>query len=55
MALIDASVPLETMRTISMDGTASMISAASCDSSSVGAPKEEPLRSAASTAAVTRG
>ena len=31
MALIAASVPELTMRTISMDGTASMISSASCD------------------------
>ena len=50
MALIAASVPELTMRTISIDGTASMISSASCVSRSVGAPKLAPRRTASSTA-----
>ena len=44
MALIDASVPELTMRTISIDGTASTINSASCVSRSVGAPKLAPLQ-----------
>jgi hypothetical protein len=51
MALIEASVPEETSRTFSTDGTASAISAASSTSRSVGAPKLVPS-SAASTTAV---
>ena len=43
------------MRTISIDGTASMISSASCVSASVGAPKLAPRRTASSTARTTRG
>ena len=42
IALIDASVPEETSRTCSTDGTASTISAASSTSASVGAPKVVP-------------
>ncbi len=52
IALIAASVPEETSRTISTDGTASTISAASSTSRSVGAPKLVP-RSAASAIAAT--
>ena len=55
MALIDASVPELTMRTISMDGTAAMMSSANAVSASVGAPKEAPRRTASSTALTTRG
>ncbi len=38
IALIAASVPLLTMRTISIEGTALMINSAISDSTSVGAP-----------------
>ena len=44
IALIAASVPDETSRTISTDGTASTISAASSTSASVGAPNDVPSR-----------
>jgi hypothetical protein len=47
-----ASVPDETRRTFSTEGTASTISAASSTSASVGAPKLVP-RSTASRTAVT--
>jgi hypothetical protein len=50
-----ASVPDETRRTISIDGTASTISAASATSPSVGAPNVVPRRSASSTAASVSG
>ena len=46
IALIVASVPLETKRTISTDGTASTTSSASSVSSSLGAPKLDPFCSA---------
>ena len=42
MALIDASVPDDTMRTISMQGISCVINSASCVSSSVGAPNVAP-------------
>ena len=51
-ALIAASVPDDTSRTRSTEGTASTISAASSTSASVGAPKLVP-RSAASRTAST--
>jgi hypothetical protein len=46
MALIDASVPELTIRTMAIDGTSWVISSASRVSSSVGAPKVAPLTSA---------
>ena len=46
-----ASVPDETRRTFSTEGTASTISAASSTSASVGAPKLVPRSAAARTAA----
>ena len=49
-ALIAASVPDETSRTFSTDGTASTISAASSTSASVAAPKLVPRRAASRTA-----
>ena len=51
-ALIAASVPLETRRTISTLGIASTIRSASSTSSSVGAPNDVP-RAAAAVAAST--
>ena len=51
IALIAASVPDETSRTISTDGTASTISAASSTSPSVGAPKVVPRCAASAIAA----
>ena len=54
-ALIAASVPDETRRTFSTDGTASAISAASATSASVGAPKLVPRRAASRTAATVSG
>ena len=51
IALIAASVPEETRRTISTDGTASTISAASSTSPSVGAPKVVPRWAASAIAA----
>ena len=48
--LIAASVPDDTRRTRSTDGTASAISAASSTSASVGAPKLVPRRAASRTA-----
>ena len=53
--LIAASVPEETRRTISIDGTASTISAARSTSPSVGAPKVVPRDSASATAASVAG
>ena len=50
IALIDASVPEEVIRTISADGTRSTTSAASSTSASVGAPKLVPAAAAAVTA-----
>jgi len=50
--LIAASVPEETSRTFSTDGTASTISAASSTSASVGAPKLVPRSVASTTAAI---
>jgi len=55
IALMVASVPELTMRTISMEGTASITISASVISSSVGAPKLQPLSTAAFTAATTLG
>ena len=55
IALIAASVPEETSRTISTDGTASTISAASSTSRSVGAPKLVPSRAASVTASTVSG
>ena len=52
IALIAASVPLETSRTISTDGIAAVIRSASSTSPSVGAPNVVP-RAAASRAAST--
>ena len=54
-ALIAASVPEETRRTISTDGTASTISAASSTSPSVGAPKLAERLLAAGADAITLG
>ena len=55
IALIDASVPEEVMRTISAEGTRSTTSAASSTSASVGAPKLVPAAAAALTASTTSG
>ena len=55
MALIAASVPEETSRTISTDGPASTISAASSTSASVGAPNVVPRSTASWTAASVSG
>ncbi len=54
-ALIEASVPEFTSRTISTDGTRSRISSASSISRSVGAPKLVPISSAISMASITAG
>ena len=54
-ALIAASVPEETRRTISTDGTASTISSASSTSASVGAPNVVPRAAASSIAASVSG
>jgi hypothetical protein len=51
IALIAASVPEETSRTISTDGTASTSSAASSTSAAVGAPKVVPRWAASAIAA----
>ena len=48
-----ASVPEETMRTISMEGMSSQTLSAICVSIAVGAPNESPLRTTASTASIT--
>jgi hypothetical protein len=55
IALIAASVPEETSRTFSTEGTASTISAANSTSASVGAPKLVPLRAASRTASTVSG
>jgi hypothetical protein len=55
IALIAASVPEETRRTISTDGTASTSSAASSTSRSVGAPKLVPSSAASRTASTVSG
>ena len=55
IALIAASVPDETRRTFSTDGTASTISAASSTSASVGAPKLVPRSAASRTASTVSG
>ena len=52
-ALMVASVPEETMRTMSIDGTASTTAFAMRTSSSVGAPKLVPRPSCARTASST--
>jgi hypothetical protein len=54
IALIVASVPLFTNRTISTDGTAPVTTAASCASYSVGIPKLVPRPIAFDNAATTR-
>gem|GEM_PF-4551691 len=50
-----ASVPLFTIRTISIEGTAATISSASSTSSSLGAPKLVPLAAAAASALTISG
>ena len=55
IALIEASVPDEVMRTISAPGTRSATSAARSTSPSVGAPKLVPRVAASVTAAITSG
>jgi len=55
MALIAASVPEETRRTFSTEGTAAAISAASSTSASVGAPKLVPSSTASRTAVTVSG
>ncbi len=54
-ALIVASVPDETNRTMSIVGTAAATCCASCSSSSVGAPNVVPCAAASCTAATTAG
>ena len=54
-ALIAASVPDETSRTFSIDGTASAISAASSTSASVDAPNVVPRSAASRTASTVSG
>jgi len=54
-ALIVASVPEETRRTISTAGTRSTMRSASVVSAMVGAPKLVPLRSASVVASTTFG
>jgi len=53
MALMVASVPLETKRTISMDGTALATASAAAISTHVGAPKLVPRSSCSRTASST--
>ena len=55
IALIVASVPEFTIRTISAPGTRAAISAAISTSASVGAPKLVPRAAAAVTASITAG
>ena len=50
-----ASVPEETSRTCSIEGTAETISAASSTSASVGAPNVVPSAAASTTAATVSG
>ncbi len=54
-AVIVASVPELTSRTISTDGTRAVISSAISTSAAVGAPKLVPLSAARQTAATTSG
>src|SRR6202007_1518132 len=54
-ALIVASVPEDTNRTISTDGRAETMSSASSTSPSVGAPNEVPSAAAEATALTTAG
>ena len=54
-ALIPASVPELTKRTISMEGTCFKISSANSISRSVGAPNEKPSNAAFWTASSTAG
>ncbi len=54
-ALIVASVPLDTIRTCSIDGTSLQISSAISISASVGAPNEKPSASTFCTADSTSG
>ena len=54
-ALMTASVPEFTMRTISTDGTMLQISLAISTSASVAAPKLKPLRQASITFSSTMG
>ena len=55
MALITASVPELTIRTISSDGITSVISSAICTSLSVAAPKLSPFSHALITASLIAG
>ena len=55
IALIAASVPELTSRTISTDGRCAQMASASSTSRRVGAPKEKPSRTAFSTASTTAG
>jgi hypothetical protein len=54
-ALMVASVPELTMRSLPTAGTRRATSSASATSSAVGAPKEVPRAAAAVTASITRG
>ena len=54
-ALMAASVPLDTMRTMSQPGTRSRIASASRTSRSVGAPKVVPSAAARAIASITAG
>ncbi len=55
IALIDASVPLEVIRSISTDGMRRETSSASSTSPAVGAPKVVPRAAASVTAATISG
>ena len=55
IALIAASVPLDTSRTISTEGIAATIRSASSTSSSVGAPNVVPRAAAARAASTISG
>ena len=55
IALMVASVPEDTRRTDSIEGTAWTSASASFSSPAVGAPNDSPLRAARSTAASTIG
>jgi hypothetical protein len=55
IALIAASVPDETRRTFSIEGTASAMRSARTTSRSVEAPKLVPSRAASRTASTTAG
>jgi hypothetical protein len=54
-AVIAASVPDDTKRTFSTDGTCSAIASASSTSRSVGAPYDVPAAAACCTASTTAG